>query len=266
MPELAEVESLCRGLNAVIGGRSIESVKRISTSFVSRKPLIDLVGLVLIAFERHGKFVMAKLSDNTRLLIHFGMSGRLVVRPPSKKHDHFALRFEHGVWLTFNDFRRFGRIWRIAETQMWAEPPLSRLGPDALSKSFSGKTFRINSRRSVKSILIDQGVIAGLGNIYSSESLYRAGILPTRAIASLSVHERNKLVKAIKTTLRSAVRRGGSTLDDYRGAEGQSGDYDRYFAVFSKEGYPCPKCTCETGVKRIIQQGRSTYYCPTLQR
>jgi formamidopyrimidine-DNA glycosylase len=265
MPELAEVESLCRGLNAVVGGRSIESVSRISTSF-GRKPFNGLVGLVLIAFERHGKFVMAKLSDRTRLLIHFGMSGRLVVRPPSKKHDHIALRFEHGVWVTFNDFRKFGRIWRIAETQIWTEPPLSKLGPDALTKSFSSKTLDINSRRSVKSILPDQGIVAGLGNIYSSESLYRAGLLPTRAVSSLSAHDRKRLVRAIKSTLHAAARRGGSTLDDYRGTEGQSGDYDRYFSVFSKEGHPCPKCTCETGIKRIIQQGRSTYYCPTLQR
>jgi formamidopyrimidine-DNA glycosylase len=116
--------------------------------------------------------------------------------------------------------------------------------------------------------------MAGLGNIYSCESLYHAGIHPTRAIGSLSANDRigslsandrNRLVRAIKNTLRAAIQRGGSTLDDYRGTEGQSCDYDRYFAVFAKEGRRCPKCACEAGVKRIVQQGRSTFLCPSLQ-
>lgn len=266
MPELPEVESLCRQLNGAFCGQSIKTVQLITKSLDLRKPLIGLAGYRLVAISRHGKFVTMKLSDETRLLIHLGMSGRLVMRPPSQKHDHFALHFGQGLCLTFNDFRRFGRVWRIPEVQLWRQLPLSGLGPDALSGSFKARAFSISSRRSLKSILLDQKIVAGLGNIYSSESLYRAGILPTRAIDSLSEYERNKLVTAIKGTLRSAIRRGGATLDDYRGTEGQSGDYERYFSVYSKEGEPCPKCVCATGVRRIVQQGRSTYYCPTLQR
>jgi formamidopyrimidine-DNA glycosylase len=193
------------------------------------------------------------------------MSGRLVFRAPSQRHDHFAFRFVRDSWLTFNDIRRFGRVYRVPETQIWSEPPLSSLGPDALSSAVGEKTFRISSGRSIKSMLLDQRVVAGLGNIYSCEILYHAGILPTRATASLSLSERKSLVRAIKSTLRAAIVRGGSTLDDYRGTEGQSGDYDRFFAVFANEGGPCPRCTCKTGIKRIIHHGRSTYYCQKLQ-
>jgi formamidopyrimidine-DNA glycosylase len=139
-----------------------------------------------VTFLRRGKFLTVKLSDGTRLIFHFGMSGRLVLRPLSHKHDHFALKFSNGLWLTYSDFRRFGRIWRIAEADVANSPPLQALGPDALSRTFSSNTLRTESRRSIKLTLLDQRVVSGIGNIYSCESLYHAAIDPTRMTNSLS--------------------------------------------------------------------------------
>jgi formamidopyrimidine-DNA glycosylase len=167
-----------------------------------------------------------------------------------------------GGGIVFSDFRRFGRVVCTAHS---ASPYHETLGPDALTSDFCPETLDSQSTRSIKSALLDQRTVAGLGNIYACESLFRAGIAPSRPVHSLTAQDRARLVRAIKSILRAAISRGGSTLDDYRNTEGEAGDYDRQFAVFRREGRPCPGCTCSTGVLRVLQSGRSTYYCATKQ-
>jgi formamidopyrimidine-DNA glycosylase len=235
MPELPEIECLRSRLSDQFLGRKIARVavtRNLRRQGVTAKTFTSTSGLILKKIDRRGKFLIFQLSDESSLLLHCGMSGRILNRTEEKPHDLFFIVFSDGQRLTYNDFRRFGRIWRVQTQQLSRHPALQNLGPEPSSKNFSRNTLALNSKRSVKVVLLDQQVVAGLGNIYACESLYHARIRPDRQIASLTAEECARLVKAIKSTLRSAIGHGGSTLEDYRNTEGAAGNYDLKFAVF----------------------------------
>lgn len=264
MPELPEVEAMRLRI-------ANEFASRVAVRFwftardKSNFSLMNtnaLRGARLEEVARHGKLIILNFGRIGRLAISCGMSGRLVSRIPNLKHDRFAIEFQGGSSIVFNDFRRFGRWhWLSGDSQELPSP----LGPDALTVNFAEQCLDRGSSRSIKSILLDQEIVAGLGNIYAAEALFHARILPTRPVSSLTRAERVRIVKSVKSVLSAAVARGGSTLDDYRGTEGEAGDYDRLFAVYGREGHPCPGCDCDTGVSRIRDAGRSTYFCTRKQ-
>lgn len=269
MPELAEIECLrVRIANLAVGRRIARAivVRTSKRQGVTAAVLAGIRGKTLDAVERRGKLLIFRLSDETALLLHCGMSGRLVARKHGNKHDLFCLAFRGGVHLTYNDFRRFGRLWRLPLEGLPRHAVLRKLGPEPLSLRFSESSLASKSRRSVKSAILDQSVVAGLGNIYACESLYRARISPERAVGTLTRDDRVLLVRAIKHTLRAAIARGGSTLADYRGTEGEAGDFETQFAVFGRDGLRCPSCKCDGNIVRVVQNGRSTYFCPVLQK
>jgi formamidopyrimidine-DNA glycosylase len=269
MPELPEIECLRSRLANQFRGQRIDGITVHCPSLrqgITAKTFVSTSGLILKDVLRRGKFLILQLSDETCLLLHCGMSGRLVSRHLSKPHDLFSIVFSDNTRLMYNDFRRFGRVWRVRAPDILDHPALRSLGPEPLSRRFNQECLDYSSKRAVKTVLLDQQVVAGLGNIYSCESLYHARIRPDRRWDSLSTEELLHLVKAIRSTLRSAIKHGGSTLEDYRDTEGEAGNYDSKFAVFNHEGLRCPKCECDAGVVRIKQAGRSTFFCPSKQK
>lgn len=233
----------------------------------------QLEGRALHAVARRGKYLLLDFGHGT-LIVHLGMSGSfrfLQARdgmPAPTRHDHVDLEFEHGL-LRYRDPRRFGAmVWRAcSEGPVNDHPLLSRLGVEPLSQAFDGTLLYRETRRrrvAVKSLLLDGSVVVGVGNIYASESLFRAAIRPTTPAHRIGRERYERLASAIRETLAEAIARGGSTLRDFVSSEGESGCYQSDSQVYGREGQPCR--TCGTPVSSIRQQNRSTFYCPRCQR
>ncbi len=217
---------------------------------------------MVLDVQRHGKVLIFELSGGVNVSVQLGMSGRFAFRPFGQPHDHFSLNLGPNDNLTYNDFRRFGRvIVGVNARDFWRH----YLGPDALSREFRQSTLAVSSKRSIKAVLLDQKTVSGLGNIYACEALFRAGIRPTRIASNLTGSERSVLVRAIKETLREAVKHGGSTLDDYRGTEGEAGDFEKHFGVYGRTGEPCRKCGPKARIAKIAIGNRATYFCRRCQ-
>lgn len=239
---------------------------RVSRSLSPRFAAIrehKLVGRRIDGFDRYGKVLILRLSGDIALGIHLGMSGRLVLRPFGQPHDHFSLEFGVGTYLTYNDFRRFGQITASSGAP---SQQFGRFGPDALSREFRASVLAVQTRRPIKAVLMNQKIVAGLGNIYSSEALFMAGINPLRAANCLTASERSILVRAIKSTLRAAIKDGGSTLEDYRGTEGELGNFEKHFCVYGRAGESCVKCDSQSQITKITIEQRVTYLCKRCQR
>jgi formamidopyrimidine-DNA glycosylase len=280
MPELPEVETVRRGLAPVLVGRKIAAVTARRADL--RTPLpkdlaARLTGRRVRALERRAKYLLAHLDDGTVLIAHLGMSGRFRVipgpPPPPGPHDHLDLVTDAGVTVRFSDPRRFGLIALVAEAGLSGHPLLSGLGPEPLDRAFTARVLeaRLKGRRGpVKNALMDQRVVAGLGNIYVSEALFYAGLSPLRSTATVTGARAAELVAAVKKVLRAAIAAGGSTLRDYRRAAGELGEFQHRFAVYDRAGLPCPGCDCDVertgGIRRIVQGGRATFYCKKRQR
>ncbi|WP_112310239.1 bifunctional DNA-formamidopyrimidine glycosylase/DNA-(apurinic or apyrimidinic site) lyase [Pseudogemmobacter bohemicus] len=288
MPELPEVETVRRGLEPVMTGQ------RIVTAQVNRPDLRwpfppgmagRLTGARVDALRRRSKYILADLSTGETLLIHLGMSGRMLIsgaqagntqvggfhhdHPAPAKHDHVVLDMEGGARVTFNDARRFGAMDLLPTATAEAHPLLAVIGPEPLGNGFSGAYLaaRLAGRRTpVKSALLDQGILAGLGNIYVCEVLFRAGIAPDRLAGELSAAQAQGLVPLIREVLSEAIEAGGSSLKDYRQADGELGYFQHSFRVYGREGGPCTTAGCKGQISRIIQAGRSSFYCPVCQR
>jgi formamidopyrimidine-DNA glycosylase len=220
-------------------------------------------GDVLTTVSQHGKIGLLCFSSMT-LAVRLGMSGRLVLREPFGPHDHLALRLSGGCVLTYADHRRFGGLYVLTADEAPNRPPLADLGPDALNPGLNPALLPLG-RRTIKDALLDQNIVAGLGNIYACEVLFRAGVDPRRPCSGVSPEERRRLAVEIRSVLTEAIADRGATLDDYRGTEGGAGIFNVKFAVYGRNGYPCPGCTCDGAVIRIRQAGRSTWFCPTRQ-
>jgi formamidopyrimidine-DNA glycosylase len=277
MPELPEVETVVRGLAMRVAGRRIDklTLNRADLRFPMPPGLAARVeGRRVVSIGRRAKYLLFRMEGGGVLLAHLGMSGRMVLGGASnaedRRHDHVVMRFEDGAVLRFNDARRFGLIdWAESEDELARHPRLKDLGPEPLAPDFRGVSLAASldgKATPIKAALLDQRVVAGLGNIYVCESLYWAGLSPKRLAGAVKGERAERLARAIREVLERAIAAGGSSLRDYVQASGELGYFQHQFAVYDKEGKPCPECDCAKGVRRIVQGGRSTFYCPKRQR
>ena len=280
MPELPEVETVRRGLTPVLVGRRLSRVVTYRPDL--RVALPDglaqrLTGRRVVALGRRSKYLLWHLDDGTVLIIHLGMSGRVQVfdgpPPPLGPHDHVVFETDAGATLRFCDPRRFG-LMALAETATLDQHPLLvGLGSEPLDANFDGAALaeRLKGRRGpIKNALMDQSVVAGLGNIYACESLFHAGLSPRRRAGTVQGRRAGRLVGAIRQVLGAAIAAGGSSISDHRLPSGELGYFQLRLAVYGREGEACPGCDCDRGrtggIRRIVQSGRSTFYCATCQR
>lgn len=283
MPELPEVETVRMGLAPVMEGRVIAAavVNRDGLRFPFPPRMAErLTGARVLGLRRRSKYILADLSTDETLLIHLGMSGRMLIsgvmlgefhhpHPAPAKHDHVVLHIEGGARVTFNDARRFGAMDLMPTAGAEAHPLLAALGPEPLGNAFDETWLagRLAGRATpVKSALLDQHIIAGLGNIYVCEVLHRAGISPLRLARDLTSQETARLVPLIREVLAEAIAAGGSSLKDYRQADGELGYFQHSFRVYGREGAPCPTPGCTGTIIRTVQSGRSSFHCPLCQR
>lgn len=290
MPELPEVETVRRGLEPVLEGRRFTKVEArrgdlrrpFPAKFVER-----LTGRKIMRLHRRAKYLLAELDSGETLVIHLGMSGRMSVYAEGKarklgqyvydvapasaghgKHDHVVMETDAPARIVFTDHRRFGLMALIPTADLESDPLFRGLGVEPLSKAFDVKYLdRVlkGKKTPIKSALLDQRVIAGLGNIYVCEALFRAGISPKRVASTIPGKRSPELVAEIRAVLKEAITAGGSSLRDFAKADGALGEFQHRFSVYDREEAPCAKKGCTGVVRRIVQAGRSTFYCPTCQ-
>lgn len=296
MPELPEVEIVRRGLEPVLAGAAIASAETRRSDL--RFPFPDhfaerLVGQLIISVGRRAKYLLLALSGGEVLVIHLGMTGRLTIHKPGRaepavsfgeyvyptgadpRHDHVLIALQDGTTLTYNDPRRFGFMLLIEDVGLAAHPLFAHLGAEPLGNAFNAELLAhkaTSKKTDLKAFLMDQRVIAGLGNIYVSEALHRAGLSPRRAASTLSGpraanrDRADRLATAIREVLTAAIRAGGSTLRDYRQTDGATGGFQNQFQVYGRDGEPCQKPGCGGMILRLVQGQRATFYCPKCQR
>ena len=279
MPELPEVETVCRGLKKSLNSGVIGQVilRRANLRFPFPKGLDKrLPGKKIQRINRRAKYVLIEMSDNITLILHLGMSGRITVLDQApdeyQKHDHFILIMDDGSTMIFNDARRFGMVDIADSNEIDSHKFFAHLGPDPLSNDFSPAYLseKFATRKApIKNVLLDQKVVVGIGNIYAAEALYESNIDPRRPANDLNDGEINRLAKNIRMVLDKAIKAGGSSLRDFVQSTGEMGYFQNQWAVYNKKGLPCPDCTCDTaitgGIQKITQGGRSTFYCPQRQ-
>ncbi len=279
MPELPEVETVCRGLRGLVQDHKLIEV------VVRRRDLripipidfeLRLTGRTVLRLERRAKYILGFLDSDDVLIAHLGMSGRLFgyrsddpKRPTaSEKHDHVWLHTDQGSLICFNDPRRFGLMTLAPAATISEHPLFKELGIEPLSDALSPQFLR-NALRTrqvpIKVALLDQSVIVGIGNIYASEILHRAHIAPQRPASGLGSEEQKALCRSIAAILRKAIDAGGSTLRDYVQADGELGGFQNLFAVYDREGQPCRQRGCRGTIARIVQAARATYFCASCQ-
>ncbi len=279
MPELPEVETVKRGLAPVMEGAVIS--KMIKRRPNLRFPMPDnletaLKGRRVEGMERIAKYILIHFDRGPALLLHLGMSGRVTILPPDEAkthprgpHDHVEFHLKSGWQVIFTDPRRFGLLVFADRDDPRSHKLLSHLAPDPLSNSFSEAALSAalkGKKTPIKSALLDQKVVAGLGNIYVCEALFRAGISPRRSAHTVAGKRAERLVPHIRDVLVEAINSGGSTLRDHRQADGTLGYFQHNFAVYDREGTPCPTKGCDSTIKRIVQSGRSSFFCSQCQR
>lgn len=284
MPELPEVETVRRGLEPVMVGRRIEAASINRPDL--RWPFPDnmrerLVGTRTRRLARRSKYLLVDLDSGETLIVHLGMSGRLLIRARDEvakfhnaqtlaaKHDHVVLTLEDGATVTFNDPRRFGAMDLAPTAAVEDHHLLARLGPEPLGNAFHADYLKgvLNGKKTpIKSALLDQRLVAGLGNIYVCEALWRSGISPLRLAGRIGGERIGALLRSIRETLDDAIAAGGSSLRDYRQADGELGYFQHSFRVYDREGDPCCRAECDGVIRRVVQSGRSTFYCPRCQR
>jgi len=283
MPELPEVETVRRGIESAMQDQVIISAE------VNRPDLRwpfppnmakRLSGARVVGLRRRSKYILVDLDSDETLIVHLGMSGRMLVsgiqvgqfhqeHPAPKKHDHVVFHMENGARVTFNDARRFGAMDLASTAAVEQHKLLASLGPEPLGNSFD-ETYLIGAlsgkNSPIKSTLLDQRIIAGLGNIYVCEVLFRAKISPITKASELSKLRISKIVPIIREVLEEAILAGGSSLKDYRQTGGELGYFQHNFQVYDQENQLCSSVGCTGVIVRIIQAGRSSYYCPRCQR
>jgi formamidopyrimidine-DNA glycosylase len=294
MPELPEVEIVRRGLEPVLAGQRFVRVetRRRDLRFPFPPRFSErLEGNTVTRLDRRAKYLLAVLSSGEVLVMHLGMTGRFTVRSRAAKepyllgdfefegraeakHDHVVFHMSNGAAITYNDARRFGFMLLVSQAKIDAHPLFKGLGVEPLGPMLTASYLadRAAGRRSdLKAFLMDQRIVAGLGNIYVCEALFRAGLAPARRTSALAkkngapAPSADRLVRAIRAVLEGAIAAGGSTLRDYRKADGSRGGFQHAFSVYGREGAPCVRPGCRGIVRRSIQGGRSSFYCPSCQ-
>ena len=282
MPELPEAETIARQLHQALAGRRLGRILSYRADIVHGDPQLLrklLTGRrfsrlgVVERVHRRGKRVVLQLQGSVKLVFHLGMSGRLTIvdrHEPVEPHTHLRIEIPStGCELRFRDPRRFGGVWCLAGSDVapassrWVGRKLGPLGVEPLETTAAEFRRLLNRRRQVKALLLDQRIICGLGNIYCDEALHAAGIHPLTRAEELETKRADRLLRAIKSTLNRAIRFNGSTLTDYRQADGSAGSFQKYHRVYQRAAMPCRKCG--TPIQRILAAGRSTFFCPTCQ-
>lgn len=279
LPELPEVETVCKGLSKALPGHTIAHIQKNRADLRIPFPagLKRLKGHKITAIERRAKYILIHLKSGQTMIIHLGMSGKLVIHPRQKryspeKHDHMVIKLDNGTVIVFNDPRRFGLV-DIAETKNLAQHRFfSHLGPEPFDKQFNAAYLaaKLKGKKiAVKLAIMDQKLVVGVGNIYAAEALFDARIDPRLPAKDLKPAAAAKLVRSIRKILKTAIKAGGSSLRDYVRTDGELGYFQHHWAVYDKKGQKCKGCTCNIqktgGVQRITQGGRSTFYCPVKQ-
>jgi formamidopyrimidine-DNA glycosylase len=270
MPELPEIETICKALRAQILNKVIIQAIKI-TNLSLRKPISDdlikkLVNIKVIDIQRRAKYIKICLNDNSILLIHLGMSGKILIKPRNyiyQKHDHVAFILNDGQQLVYNDPRRFGLIEFLSEDNN----SLTHLGIEPLEQEFTPAylaNILNNKKQPVKLSIMDNSNIVGIGNIYACESLFLSKVKPDRPSFSLSKKEIVNLHKEIIFVLEEAIKQGGSSLKDYASVSGEKGYFQHFFKVYGREGGPCS--ICHEAICKVKQGGRSSFYCPSCQK
>jgi formamidopyrimidine-DNA glycosylase len=279
MPELPEVETVMRGLRARLEGRVLRraAVARPDLRWAFPPRLAErLTGARVIGFRRRAKYILMRLEGGDSVLIHLGMSGRMVLGPHATAtalpHEHLVLETEDGWRVGFVDPRRFGTVDLVPTSAEEEHRLLAGLGPEPLGEAFTPAflSSALRGRRTpIKAALLDQRTVAGLGNIYVCEALHRAGISPLRLAHTVAGARAARLVPAIRAVLEEAIDAGGSSLRDYVQPDGELGYFQHAWRVYGRAGEPCPACpgppAC-AGVRRVVQSARSSFYCPRTQR
>ena len=287
MPELPEVETVRRGLAPVLVGQRLARVeqRRPDLRFAFPDGFVQtLTGARIVALERRAKYLWAHLDRGLTLVMHLGMSGRFEIAVPGSapdrpgefvyaaasdpRHAHVVFETQDGVIVTYSDPRRFGFMGLVETEHIHQHPWFAQMGPEPLGEGFGGarlvQAFR-DRKQTPKTLLLDQRVVAGLGNIYVCEALHRTKISPLVAGGTLSSRRLEALATMIKTVLAEAIAAGGSTLRDYAGADGALGYFQHSFGAYGQEGQPCPNPGCKGTITRVVQAGRSTFYCESCQ-
>lgn len=274
MPELPEVETIVRGLQATLPGRRILQVRLGKTDFIKEPAALEasLPGSTIVSVKRHGKFIVLDLEPSNRnarnfsFLIHLGMTGRLVVCSPDVPvalHTHVFFELDDGRELRYTDPRRFGRMQFLQETAR--ADFMGKFGADPLETTVTEFIAELrNHRARIKALLLDQRVLRGMGNIYSDESLWRARIHPMCIGAALKEAQLHRLFRVVRLVLNEAIRLGGSSISDFVNSEGQPGEFQLRHRVYQREGERCYRCGAS--IRRVIVAGRSSYFCPRCQR
>lgn len=282
MPELPEVETVRRGLLPVMEGAVIAQaeVNRPDLRWPLPERMADrLTGRRVTALRRRSKYILADLDSGETLLVHLGMSGRMLIsgaqlgtfyhdHPAPQKHDHVVLHMDNGARITFNDARRFGAMDLMPTDRAQDHLLLKDLGPEPFGNDFNEPYLagRLKGRKTpIKAALLDQRIVAGLGNIYVAETLFRAHVSPLRLAGDLGDPQVHALVPIIREVLAEAIEAGGSSLRDFRQANGELGYFSKHFQVYDREGDPCETPSCQGVITRTVQSGRSSFWCPTCQ-
>ena len=269
MPELPEVETTVNGLRPVLEGQRIARVQARRADL--RKPIpVDLgqrlTGAIVTGLGRRAKYGLIDTDRGDTLIFHLGMSGRWQIDPDALgTHDHFVMETASGHQLVLNDPRRFGSLDIVATAALDSYPAFAAMGPEPLGDAFTAAGLRkalAGRRAPIKAMLLDQRIVAGLGNIYVCEALHMAGIAPGRMAGSISLERLKRLVQAIRSVLTAAIEAGGSTLRDYARPDGALGYFSKQWRVYGREG---EACACGAPIRRRVEGGRSTFYCPRCQ-
>ncbi|MFN3583916.1 bifunctional DNA-formamidopyrimidine glycosylase/DNA-(apurinic or apyrimidinic site) lyase [Phenylobacterium sp.] len=287
MPELPEVETVRGGLAPVLEGRRLVRVeaRRPDLRFPFPENFVQvLTGATVVRLERRAKYLLARLDREDTLVVHLGMTGRFEIEtperqerpghfhyaaPPDPKHAHVVFETDAGVRITYYDPRRFGYMALVNTATLELHPWFSELGPEPLSPAFDAARLKAafaGRRQGPKTLLLDQRIVAGLGNIYVCEALHRARISPFKPAGKIARARLEPLVQAIRDVLSEAIAAGGSTLRDYAQADGALGYFQHSFRVYDREGRPCANAGCGGVIARQVQAGRSTFYCPVCQK
>lgn len=281
MPELPEVETVMRGLDPVLTGHKIKSVQTYRKNLRIDFPK-DMDGLLknhtISHLSRRAKYILIHFDHDLILVIHLGMSGRMLIVPAQQsydliKHDHMRIEMKGGQQIIYNDPRRFGMVFILHKNDYDAHPIFGKLGVEPLEGEFHALYLKAQLKNKIvpiKQAIMDQNIVVGVGNIYASEALFQAKINPLKPSGDLTMKQLNALVAAIQDVLKRAIKAGGSTLKDYRHANGDLGYFQHNFKVYDRAGQACPTCDCNLsktgGVTRLVQGGRSTFYCPVKQK
>ncbi|MEW6595345.1 MAG: bifunctional DNA-formamidopyrimidine glycosylase/DNA-(apurinic or apyrimidinic site) lyase [Thermodesulfobacteriota bacterium] len=274
MPELPEVEVVCQGLAPLVTGRTVLAIatshKKLRKPFPRAKMDEFAKGAAILRVTRRAKYILVHLSSRALMVFHLGMTGKIALFPaatPRRKHDHLHFLLDNGKEMRFHDVRRFGFVELFSPEELRTVDPFAELGPEPFSAAFTADYLQGKAGRrsvAVKSFLMDNSVVVGLGNIYANETLFAAGIHPQTPARGVPKREWQRIVTASRAILTKAIAMGGSTISDYENASGKPGYFQLELAVYGRDGKPCPRC--RQTIRRRVLGGRATFFCPRCQK